>query len=406
MIAGLRRSPVALVAAVSAALFADSLLYSAVVPVLPEYAHRHGASTLAIGVLFACYAVGLLVATAPFAALSDRYGRRLPLLLGMLGVTGATLLFALADSYPGLVLARSLQGVAAAAVWTSGVAWLADRIEPGRLGSAMGVATASMSAGLLVGPPAAGFLAEQGGFRLPFLVAAALTALAGIIQLLPAPAVEPRVRSTGFRGLRTPTVIRTLVAVALAASALSFLEPTLPLDLARRFAASPAVIGLLFGVATLAHLLSAPAAGYLSDRHPRDRLLRIGLAGMALVLPLIALAPGEVAVAAVLVGFAVAYSFVLVPALPELAAVVRDSPTAGYAAAYAVFNIAYAVGMVLGPVAGTAALSVWPTLAVLGGIAIVLLAASVALRVRLPTHSPIDPAAQSPSSHPVSPHRS
>lgn len=391
MTSELRRSPVTLVAAVSAALFADSLLYSAVVPVLPEYARRHGASTLAIGVLFACYAIGLLATTVPFAALSDRYGRRLPLVLGMLGVTGATVLFALAGSYPGLVLARSLQGVAAAAVWTSGVAWLADRIAPSRLGSAMGVATASMSAGLLVGPPAAGLLVERGGFRLPFLVMAGVTALAGIAQLVPAPAVEHRVRSTGFRGLLSARVVRTLIAVALAAAALSLLEPTLPLELARRFGATPAVIGLLFGIATLAHLVSAPAVGYLSDHHARDRLLRLGLAGMALVLPLIALAPAEVVVAAVLVAFAVAYSFVLVPALPELATVVRDSSSVGYAAVYAAFNIAYAVGMVVGPVAGTAALSIWSSVAVLSGIAIVLLTAAVVLHVRPPARSPDEP---------------
>jgi len=95
-----RDSTTVLTVAVSAALFADSLVYSAIVPVLPTYASQHRASPAAIGVLFASYAA-VLLATPPFAALSDRHGRRAPLIAGMVGVTAATLLFALERSGAG-----------------------------------------------------------------------------------------------------------------------------------------------------------------------------------------------------------------------------------------------------------------------------------------------------------------
>ena len=71
------------VAAVCAAVFADSLLYSVIVPVLPRYAERLGATPFAVGLLFASYAVALLAATPVLAAVSDRVGRRTPLLLGL-----------------------------------------------------------------------------------------------------------------------------------------------------------------------------------------------------------------------------------------------------------------------------------------------------------------------------------
>lgn len=72
--------------------------------------------------LFICFcsllAFGLLVATPVFAILSDRYqNRRYPMMGGMLGLVISTLAFAIADTYPLLVLARVAQGVAGGASW-------------------------------------------------------------------------------------------------------------------------------------------------------------------------------------------------------------------------------------------------------------------------------------------------
>ncbi len=134
------------VVVVSAALFADSLLYSAVVPVLPVYAEENGASTAAIGLLFASYAAALLAATPVVAVVGDIVGQRRMLVAGMTAVTVATLLFAVADSYGGLLAARSLQGAAAAVVWTSGVALVADQVEESRHGTVMGLVMADRAA--------------------------------------------------------------------------------------------------------------------------------------------------------------------------------------------------------------------------------------------------------------------
>ncbi|TCO62240.1 MFS transporter [Actinocrispum wychmicini] len=360
------------VAAVCVAMFVDSLLYSVVVPVLPGYASRLGASSTAIGLLFAAYAVGLVLATPVLGRMSDRIGRRIPMLLGSVGLAATTVLYAFADVYPLLVTARFLQGVAAAAVWTAGIALVADVTEKGRLGQVMGVVMACMSAGLISGPPIGGFLEQAGGYRTPFLVVAAVAVLSGLTQMV----LVKDPPATNAEGVPVRTLLAdrslrgTVIAVFLGASALSMLEPILPLDLADHQGAGPAAVGLVFGVATLANGAASPVIGALADRCRRVRLIALGLVASGGLLPCLLIPDSVVGTGAVLTVFAIAYGFILVPALPELATVAQRHGGGAYATVYAVFNISYSMGMVLGPVAGGAGagLSLGATLAVAGAL--------------------------------------
>ncbi len=368
------------VVAVSAAMFADSLLYSIIVPVLPVHAESLGASPTAIGVLFASYAVALLAAIPVFGLLSDRIGRRVPLIAGMAGVSIATTLFAFADSYLPLVAARSVQGLAAAAVWTCGIALVADIVPPTRLGASMGVVMASMSAGLIAGPPLGGVLAESYGYRAPFFVCAAVTAGCAVLQVFVRDPAQRVGRSAPLRELFANRTIRsTTLAVLIGAGTISMLEPLLPLDMTERLGAGAAAIGLAFGAAALAHLLASPAVGALADRRGSNGLIPCGLLGMALVLPFLAFPGSTLGVTALLVGFAVAYSFILIPALTQIGAVIRDRGGTGYAAAYGLFNMAYALGMVAGPLLGSVAVSAVSLPVVLTSVGVCLAVGGIVL---------------------------
>ena len=111
-----RRATLVLIAAT---LFLDMLVYGLVVPVVPAYSAGLGASPAVIGALFAAYAVTLLAATPVLGALSPRLGRRIPLLGGLLGLVLSTALFGAATTLPVLFIARLLQGLSAAASWTT-----------------------------------------------------------------------------------------------------------------------------------------------------------------------------------------------------------------------------------------------------------------------------------------------
>src|SRR2546428_12135101 len=89
-----RTSRTAAVVFVTLATFADIVAYSVCVPVLPDFARRLGASPALIGLMFASFGVTLLAVSVPMGALSDRTGRKLPLVGGMLTLAGSTMMFA------------------------------------------------------------------------------------------------------------------------------------------------------------------------------------------------------------------------------------------------------------------------------------------------------------------------
>src|SRR4026207_1042571 len=108
----LRQSRVVAVALVPFATFTDLMAYSIAVPVLPDLSRRLGASPTMIGLLFASFGVTLLTVSIPMGAVSDRAGRRVPLVGGMLALAASTLLFAFGGSLPWLFAARLVQGAA------------------------------------------------------------------------------------------------------------------------------------------------------------------------------------------------------------------------------------------------------------------------------------------------------
>ena len=349
-----RGSPAAALVVVTLAIFTDMLLYGLAVPILPGRAAALGASESAIGFLFGSYALALLIVTPIFGLLADRLGRRGPMIWGLLGLAAATVMFAFATDYVGLLVARLLQGVAAAATWTAGLALVADSYPPAKRGWALGVALSGMTGGMLLGPPIGGLLYEWGGFQLPFLVAAAIAALDGVARalLLTDP---PRARGHGpslLDLLRDRAVLVACGLIVVGSATWGLLEPVLPLDLEERFGASPGLIGALFGVATLAYGLAAPLVGTLADRWGRRPTMALGVVLLAVALPLVAWLPALWLVGGALVVVSIAYGFALTPTLPALADAVDRRGGGAYGAAYALFNEAYSVGMMVGPVLG------------------------------------------------------
>src|SRR6476661_10959190 len=105
----IRASRATAVAFVTLATFADIVAYSICVPVLPDFARRLGASPAQIGLLFASFGVTLLAVSVPMGAVSDRTGRKLPLVTGMLTLAASTMMFARAGSLGALFTARLIQ---------------------------------------------------------------------------------------------------------------------------------------------------------------------------------------------------------------------------------------------------------------------------------------------------------
>src|SRR5918993_1271853 len=150
--------------------FVDMIGFMIVLPLLPFYALKLNASPIIVGQLIASYSIAQLIAAPLWGRVSDRYGRRPALLIGLRPSAIAYLVFGLADSVWLLLLSRIVQGARGG---TTGVAqaYVADTAAPADRARALGWLSAATSAGVMVGP-AIGSSAAHFGQAAPGMIAA------------------------------------------------------------------------------------------------------------------------------------------------------------------------------------------------------------------------------------------
>lgn len=139
-----RSSTLFIVSTVGIGLFTDLFLYGLVVPILPfilrdrvqlqpDQIQSH------VSALLAAYAGASVLFSLPAGIIADRLPtRQLPFLTGLTALLLATLLLFLGQNVAVLVVARVLQGISAAVVWTVGLALVLDTVGPDNLGKTIG----------------------------------------------------------------------------------------------------------------------------------------------------------------------------------------------------------------------------------------------------------------------------
>lgn len=375
----LRSRPLVL-ACITTATFTDLVAYSVSVPVLPDFATRFDASPTMVGLLFASFGVTLLFLSIPMGALSDRIGRKGPMIFGLALLAVSTLGFAYARSLPMLFAARLVQGAADGITWVVGFAMIADLYGDDERGRAMGLAMAGSTLGIIIGPVLGGWLYELGGIRLPFLVVAAIA----VIDLVVFAIVAPRTRGSGgsapTRRVLThrPVAITALVVIA-GSGTIAMLEPVIPLVMRSRAGLGPGAIGMLFGIAAVASTAMHPFYGRLSDRWGGRRLMMIGLIGSAFVLPLLNFATDFRSAALAMVPMWIVFSMIVTPSLAYMAEVASAAGFKAYGVVYGVYNMAWAVGLMISPALGGFVLERAGLKALTVGWSLLLLVTSVVL---------------------------
>jgi MFS family permease len=129
----------------------DLIGFGIVMPILPFYAQRFGASGLAYGAVLGIYSFMQFVATALLGKLSDRIGRRPVLLTTMLCNAVGYVLFAFAGSYWLLFLSRLISGFAGGNISVA-QAYMADITTPAERSRGMGIVGAAFGIGFSAGP--------------------------------------------------------------------------------------------------------------------------------------------------------------------------------------------------------------------------------------------------------------
>jgi MFS family permease len=151
-----------------------------------------GLSVGRIGVLAALYPAVWGACQLVTGALSDRWGRKRPIVAGMLLQGAALAGVAMADTFTGWALAAAALGVGTALVYPTLLAAIGDVAHPGWRGRAVGVYRLWRDGGFVVGALLAGAVADQFGVRAAIWVVAAVTAAAGLVVLVRMYETRPR----------------------------------------------------------------------------------------------------------------------------------------------------------------------------------------------------------------------
>ncbi|NJM31594.1 MAG: MFS transporter [Limnobacter sp.] len=339
------------------AIFTDSLLYSLIIPVLPEYIGP-GASTEMVGVLVAAYAGSLVIFTPFMGFVVDRYGNKLPTVIGFLGLMCASLLFGFSSqNITWLFVARVLQGIACAATATASLTLLAQVFDRKSRGKAMGIWTSGNAAGTLLGPFLGGLLYEHWGPMGPMYLAAGLAlfdVLARLFILTPHAAAPEA--SSPVRQLFSVRVLVICGIALLSAAGLTMIEVALPIHLYNQFSVAPTTVGLYFILAIVSFGIFAPLAGYLEglgfNQMGRVGVCLFGLLLLSTLMPAIAVSNTLLITAVYVAAVGAAAGIAITPAMPALADAVEDCGQTRYGFVYSLFNISFASGAFLGPLLG------------------------------------------------------
>lgn len=153
----------------------DQMGFGMVLPIMPFYALKLDASPEMIGGIIAAFSVAQLLSAPIWGRVSDHYGRRPALLVGLLASAAAFAIFGFANSVWLLFASRFIQGAGGG---TTGVAqaYVADTVAPKDRARALGWLSSATAVGLMVGPVLGSFAAHWGQAA-PGLIAAGLCLL-------------------------------------------------------------------------------------------------------------------------------------------------------------------------------------------------------------------------------------
>ncbi|MFN3887358.1 MAG: MFS transporter [Aquabacterium sp.] len=275
----------------------DMMSIGIIAPVLPKLIGSFmdsGASTsMGYGAAQAAFAIAQFFSAPVLGALSDRYGRRPVLLLGLVGMAVNFFVTALATEFWMLIAVRIMGGAVCANIAVAN-AYVADITEPKDRAKNYGLLGAMFGLGFILGPVMGGVLGDH-NIHWPFLLAGSLCLLNAVYGYFVLPESLPAERRRAFEFARTNPFsalarlrqlkgVETLLWImGLSILAQFCLHTSWFLYTEFKFGWTPKDNGLsLFAVGMMAVLVQGGLLRQIQKRMPLHRIVRIGLVSATL----------------------------------------------------------------------------------------------------------------------------
>jgi MFS family permease len=341
------------------ALFVSMAGIAMVSPLLSVFAEEFGASGIWLGLAFSGFALSQIPLMPIVGRLSDRFGKRTFLWLGLLIYAIAAVGYFWAPGYKELVFFRIISGAGTAMVIPTAYAYVGELAPRGHEGRYMGLFNIAMIAGFGIGPMLGGIIHDSLGMDATFVSMGVLSIIGFFIALFflpgrnPAPVEKKHSElSTPFTSMIKDNTIRAIIAVQFvlglsAGTVLTFLG----IFMTSRLETSLALVGVAISIRYLQNGILAYPFGWLADRVNRVVLVSMGL----LVMAAGTLSISWIGNFALLVGVFVIIGTFESMATPSINAITVDKGRVlGMGSVMGIINTASSVGLVIGSLAGGA----------------------------------------------------
>jgi MFS family permease len=341
------------------ALFVSMAGIAMVSPLLSVFAEEFGASGIWLGLAFSGFALSQIPLMPIVGRLSDRFGKRTFLWLGLLIYAIAAVGYFWAPGYKELVFFRIISGAGTAMVIPTAYAYVGELAPRGHEGRYMGLFNIAMIAGFGIGPMLGGIIHDSLGMDATFVSMGVLSIIGFFIALFflpgrnPAPVEKKHSElSTPFTSMIKDNTMRAIIAVQFvlglsAGTVLTFLG----IFMTSRLETSLALVGVAISIRYLQNGILAYPFGWLADRVNRVVLVSMGL----LVMAAGTLSISWIGNFALLVGVFVIIGTFESMATPSINAITVDKGRVlGMGSVMGIINTASSVGLVIGSLAGGA----------------------------------------------------
>lgn len=253
-------------------------------PSFPSIARSLGTDVAAVQFTLATYLAGLTLGQLVYGPLSDRIGRRAPLLGGLALYTVASLLCAFTPSLPLLAAGRFLQALGGCAGMVISRAVVRDHLDERSSAQMYSSLMLVMGVAPILAPLLGGQVLAMGGWRSIFWVLAlASAALFAVIFLGLGESHPPERRerlnaraivATAGRVLRTPSFLRVALVGGLMQTAMFAYITGSPFVLIELFEVPAERFGFIFGANAMGLIAGSQLNRVLVARHGVAKVLR------------------------------------------------------------------------------------------------------------------------------------
>ena len=371
--------------------------FGIIIPILPDLVVKYGGSGLAMGLLMAIFSAMQFLFSPMWGSLSDRFGRKPILMLGVFGNAISMLALGLSTQLWMLFAARGLAGVLSSATLPTAMAYISDSTDEKSRGGGMGVIGAAMGLGMILGPGAGGMLSAI-SLHAPFYFAAGLSMLAvvAIWLFLPESLVaEKRETSLKLQGPQLNAMWESLfgplaflfIAAFMISFAMTNFEGIYAYYAKDRYSYGPETIGyILTAIGVVSVIAQGALTGIATRKFGEVNVIKVSLIASVIGF-LVMLLAKELTSVILTASFFVLANAMLRPAVSSL---ISQRTTQGQGIAMGLNNAYMSLGRVIGPLWAGAVIDINMFFPFITGAAVMMLGflASLAYLKEVPSPRP------------------